>query len=225
MIKIIKYEDIPIEVIVKDKTEHIQKYWMGGHFYETQRNGLLNYIYQNYKGGTFIDCGASIGNHTLFFAKICKADYVYAFEPVLESCRHLIENINLNNIVASIYPIALGNRWGKIGMKPTTTETNNVGMFQVDEQGADVVLNTLDNVLQDNKIDSIKLIKIDVEHYNCPLLEGAECTLEKYRPDVFIECESEQELTETELIMKKYHYKRVEGLKFNHTPTYMFKHE
>ena len=56
-----------VEFEVRNPQEHIQKNWMVGNFYETQRNGLLNHIANNEDhGGKYFDIGASIGNHSVF---------------------------------------------------------------------------------------------------------------------------------------------------------------
>lgn len=224
MKKRINYLGKGVYVLVRDEHEHMQKHWMLGTFYETQRNGMLNYIYQHYQGGVFIDCGACIGNHTLFFAEICGSDRIYAFEPVKGLYSHLKENLAINGIENVItFNCALGNKEGEVSMTPPTG--NNVGMSMVNEKGKGVILTTLDKALSGHKITEIKLIKIDVEHYNVPLLEGAGKTLTRFKPDVFIECESSVTLQRTAKILEAiYGYELVLGLVFNRTPTYLFKH-
>ena len=74
MEKTLHYEGTETEVVIRDAAEHLQKCWVSGNFYEAQRNGMLTVVYQREKkGGKFIDIGASIGNHTLFFIKVMQA--------------------------------------------------------------------------------------------------------------------------------------------------------
>ena len=54
--------------IVKDKNEHIQKHWVAGNYYEASKIGLLSYLKRGGYKGRALDIGASIGNHTVYFA-------------------------------------------------------------------------------------------------------------------------------------------------------------
>lgn len=220
MEKKLLYDGTETHVIVKNENEHIQKYWMAGRFYETQRNGLLNYIYLNEKkGGKFIDIGASIGNHTLFFANVMRGT-VIAFEPQYESYLHLRDNIKLNQLKVTYYNVALGDRLDFVQMKSNSPD--NVGMFQVDEsQPGSTILQTLDYFK--SFLHGYDVIKIDVEHYNKQLLTGAASVLTNGRGNVYIEAETPEVLKDTDTIMATYGYLRVPDLVMNHTPTYLYK--
>lgn len=221
MIKRVTYIDRDVLMLVQDQEEHIQKNWMLKRFYETQRNGMLNYIFKNYKpGGVYVDCGASIGNHTIFFSKIMRADIVYAFEPLKSSYDHLEINAKLNQAKIKAWNVALGKTIADVSM--IMAPGSNIGMAQVDEQGTGVKMITLDSVIINEKLYKIKIIKIDVEHYNTPLLRGAEETLKYFFPDVFIECESAQMMMQTKRLMHEYGYE-MKDIVFNHTPTYLFR--
>lgn len=202
---------------VKDLNEHIQRHWVAGNFYEAHGNGLLAYLKRNNYSGRCLDIGASIGNHTVYFKKMLGCD-VISIEPVKSSFKHLKKNCELNKIDVELHNIALGNRTGKVSMKSFSGEKYNVGMFQVVE-GKDTKIDKLDNVVE----GQFDFIKIDVEHFNIPLLKGAEATLKAQdKCHVFIECETTQILKETSIIMRSYGYKMVKGVKLNHTPTYLF---
>jgi protein O-GlcNAc transferase len=49
-------------------------------------------------GSVFVDAGANIGNHTLFFSLICEAAMVYAFEPMKEAFKTLQRNLSINGV-------------------------------------------------------------------------------------------------------------------------------
>jgi Met-10+ like-protein len=49
-----------------------------GVFYEREE---LEIIATHFKGGTFVDIGANVGNHSIFAAKFLGASKVIAFEP------------------------------------------------------------------------------------------------------------------------------------------------
>jgi FkbM family methyltransferase len=219
----LKFTQTTCEVVIKNPTEHIQKHWAQGNFYEASRIGVLNYVYsQEPNGGVYIDIGASIGNHTLFFAMVKQARMVLAFEPYLPSYEHLEENLKLNQL-KNVYTfnVALGSEDKEGMMIPINTA--NVGMVQVAEgkhlQGEACVIKTLDSF----DIPNFDVMKIDAEHYNEELLKGAKETLTRGTGNVYIECETKEILELTNSYMKKYGYKLDEKLVFNHTPSFLWR--
>jgi FkbM family methyltransferase len=215
MIKKLNYQDKSVEVIIRNPNEHIQKHWMLGSFYEVNRNGMLNHIAQFQKPGKWFDIGASIGNHTLFFAML--GAKVYSFEPFQESFNHLSENVRLNKFKVKLHNLALGNRIGKCSMKPVSA--TNCGMNQVIE-GNDVDIVTIDSM---ECFEGYDMIKIDVEHFNRELITGGKRTFTKGKGDIYIEAESIAERDEVDQLLGECGYKRVPDLVFNHTPTYLYK--
>ena len=213
MIKNIKFNGKSARVLVKNPKEHIQKHWMAGNFYEAHKSGLLVEIYRREKkGGTFIDIGACIGNHTLFFAEIMEG-FVFAFEPHAENCIHWHENIALNQSEAYLFRHALGAEEGHCSIR--TLAKNNAGMHQVSGSGS-IQMRTLDSCV--NRFD---VIKIDVEGYNKEVLLGAKKLLAEGSGNVYIECDGAEILKETDLLMAEYGYQRA-NLVMNHTPTYLY---
>lgn len=220
MQKTLHYDGTETKVLVMNENEHIQKCWMLNRFYEAQRNGLLNIVYnREKKGGKFIDIGASIGNHTLFFANVMKGK-VISFEPQINSFLHLCKNIELNNLEVTPHCVALGERMGFVDM--VCHSPNNVGMYQVEEtlDGGNARLITLDHYA--DEVAGYDVMKIDVEHYNKQLLTGARKVLTNGRGNVYIEAETPEVLSVTDTIMGGYNYHRVPDLVMNHTPTYLY---
>lgn len=217
----------PLEIIVTlmkgvrfrvfDPKEHIQKFWMGGIFYEASFKGLLAYLNRHgYVNMRCLDIGASIGNHSLYFKCILNCD-VIAIEPFKSSFDHLMENCRLNNVEIESHNVALGDHTGMVSMNNVSRKNYNVGMCQVVE-GNDVKIDKLDNVV----FGQFGFIKIDVEHYNIPLLAGAEKTLRNQKScHVFIECETDEIKDPTNEIMSDYGYE-LQDVKLNHTPTYLW---
>ena len=221
MIKTIKYADVSAKVTIRDPADHLQKYWAQGSFYEAKRNGLLPYIYGNYENFlTYLDVGASIGNHSLFFVGVMMAGQVISVEPYPPSVSHLVDNVALNGWEdwVDIRPLAASN-------KPGTVEIgrygeDNIGMVRVMPEGEfQVSAVTLDSIVGDTVID---IVKVDVEHYNAPVLEGATRLLDEQDADWFIECENEDELQETDAIMAAHGYVRDPNVQLNATPTYLY---
>lgn len=218
MIKQISYPTGGARVVIKNDKEFQQMHWLGGCFYEARRGGILNYLFaQVPKGGKWIDIGASLGNHTMFFKAIMKADEVHAVEPFKSSYEHLIENVTLNEFKdVYTYNMALGEKNGLCSM--TNINEQQVGMTEVSE-GNDTELRTIDSL---DFFEGYDVIKIDVEHYNEQLLKGAKETFTKGKGLIFIEAESEEERDLTDSYMKSYGYRRVPDLVMNSTPTYLY---
>jgi FkbM family methyltransferase len=212
---IVQVKDCLFEV--RDHQEKIQKLWLNGSFYESQKNGLLSYLSRHKYSGRVLEIGASIGNHAVYYAKILGCE-VTAIEPAPSSYDHLIKNLELNNIEAITHNVALGMQRQKVSMV-NISQQSNVGMYNV-APGNEVDMFKLDTLIK----GQYDFVKIDVENYNTELLFGAsDFFTSQDKCHVFIECESKQALAETDWIMYKYGYTQVPEVILNHTPTYLWK--
>jgi FkbM family methyltransferase len=146
-------------------------------------------------GGSFIDIGANIGQHTVVAAHCVGAGgRVIAFEPQALVRERLIHNVALNNLqsVVQVHGCALGrerapgnifmlndNNDGQSSLRPVThTEPREA-----------VQIETLDGM--DLGIDARRgcVIKIDVEGGEIDVLDGATDFMRSVRPQaLFIEC-------------------------------------
>lgn len=199
--------------IVMDKDEHLQSFWMRGSYYEPD---MIKFIQQNYKGGTFVDAGACIGNHTLAFSKI--ADNVVAFEPIQKVFLHCVGNIMVNNISnVIVHPVALGNFKGTERM---TFVGPSAGGGEVRKDG-EFIVPTIP--LDEYQLENVKVIKMDVQEHEMEVLKGALMTIMNNKPDLYIECNTDKErnanLDYLKSIDSSYNiYPKV----FNASPTYLF---
>lgn len=226
MICDVEYAGKSVRMNAHNPNDCIQNEWVGGFFYETlagSRQGMLNYIYHNMRhltDGLWVDAGANVGNHTVFFSAICGASKVVAVEPVESNCSVLRANIDVNSLDnVDVFECALGARTGRCGMG--VADANNSGMHQVIE-GDDTVMLSLDEILADYA-EPVRLIKIDVEDYNLPVLEGAVETMAKHHPLIFVECADTIELVTVNAFMVERGYQLVRGLTLNYTPTYLWR--
>jgi FkbM family methyltransferase len=220
IVKLTAYNGKTANLVIRDENEHIQRCWKGLKFYESHKGGILSYMMNNldkYSNKKCLDIGACIGNHTIYFSKILGCE-VTSFEPSQESYDHLLENCKLNDISPILHNIALGEEKKTAGLRNNSKKHFNIGMNQVVE-GEGIQVEKLDSMVE----GQFDFIKIDVEHYNIPLLKGAKETLtSQVKCDVFIECETDSILKETDNIMKSYGYVRNLKIKLNHTPTYLW---
>lgn len=142
------------------------------------------------KGGTAIDIGAFIGDHT--HAYIQKAingagGKVYAFEPNPQAYECLVRNCPLSVNVNK----ALGHQNGSLSFNKTQ---GNYGASFVSASTSAHDLKTqqvetvrLDDFMETEDVTRLDFIKIDAEGYEPFILQGALKTLMKFRPIMCVE--------------------------------------
>ena len=145
------------------------------------------------KGGSVIDVGANIGAHSVLFAKL--ADSTFAFEPQNILFRLLCANLSgYSN--AYTYNAAVGNDEGIVWLPSLDYSVKNnfgglgVNTFkqqQVEIPTVKTQLRKLDKVEAIQQCDKIDLIKVDVEGMEKDVLEGAQATIDRYRPILYVE--------------------------------------
>lgn len=127
------------------------------------------------KGDLFVDIGANVGSYTILAASAIGARG-YCFEPVPSTYSRLMTNIRLNDLdrrVTSLN-VALGNSKGEIHFSSDQNCMNHViAANEVTTNKIIVNVSTLDEEVKDIPF----LLKIDVEGYETPALEGARRTL------------------------------------------------
>jgi FkbM family methyltransferase len=175
-------------------------------FFPAQRRGFGKFIYafrEYYEpelaylekvlspGDVFIDVGANFGVYTLVASKLVgTAGRVIAFEPTAESFATLRQNIALNHLVnVRSFQVAVAQEAGKAwlyhGWDPVG---NSLGMDPLcGDQGEEVQTAALDDLLEENDVDRVDVIKIDVEGAEELVLRGAIRSLTKYSPVVIFE--------------------------------------
>lgn len=167
-----------------------------------------------------VDIGANIGNHTVFFGKVCKAKKVFSFEPQKNIFKILSENIRVNKLdsIVTAYNKGIGEKHFHADVN--VINSDNYGMSKlVSDDSGDVDVDSLDNILM-NQVDKVDMIKIDVEGMEIEVLKGSLGIIEKYKPLIYIECETEEELKEVNNILNPFGY--TAAYRFNATPTYLF---
>ena len=222
MITTINYKGQEIKFEVTDPDDYLQKFWLRGTFYEL---GMLQFMEQPWidknqiHGPVVVDVGACIGNHTIFFAK-CMNAYVYAIEPSPGNMAVLQQNAILNNVRQSIFPVPKGAGHHRGLARFKKDGSGNCGMGKITADGEDIVdLVPIDQVIAPSH--EVDILKIDVEGYNIPVLEGSRNTIEHDHPEIYIECQTPEELREVEGFLLPLGYKRWPQ-HFNATPTYFF---
>lgn len=175
---------------------------------------MLNDIYNRLApaSGCAVDVGACYGTHTVWFSQICGFKDVHAFEPASDNFELLIQN-TLQYEGIHLYNVALGAEVGYV----TTRRINdrNRGMTQiVPAAESNTPMETLDSY----NLQNVALIKIDVEGAEMAVLEGAQSTIDRCRPLMYIEAATPEEHSAVRNFMREIGYKQIG--KWNKTPTY-----
>lgn len=169
--------------VIVNRGDVIQKVQAAGAFYEQEELDAIAGFFP--PGGVFVDVGANTGQHSIFAARILQARRVVLFEPVLETCRILRENIRLNDLsdVADVSHLGIG-----LGDEDTKAiyeiPAENLGATRLSPGTGHVSVRRGDDVLKDQAVD---FIKIDTEGYEIKVLRGLDQTIRKFRPTMFVE--------------------------------------
>jgi FkbM family methyltransferase len=160
-----------------DPNDEIQGRLLKGEWYE-QPN--LEFIRSLNVEGCYLDIGAYIGTHTLFFALFCQTQSVYAYEPQIAVYKQLHNNIMGNALGGKVISrnSALSNQNGLCNISATRENRGGGRIIP----GNDIQLTTLDN----DHLPNIVLAKIDVEGAELKVLQGGKATLSQAN-HIFIE--------------------------------------
>lgn len=201
------------EVIINTHDDHI------GNVVQKTKNfyefGMLDYINKNIpKNGYYIDVGANVGNHSLFFSLFC-SDQVIAIEPIPENIKILKENIKdnkLTNLTVVDRGISIDGR----EMSGNLIK-NNMGACYLSE-GKGLKTISVTELCESIDISKITLIKIDVENMS---LEVFKAFLPILQDNNNIHLFIEASKTELKEILELSGFKAIR--QFNATPTYYLK--
>jgi FkbM family methyltransferase len=148
---------------------------------------MRNYIRY---GDTVIDVGANIGTHAVAFGNMVgQAGTVHAFEPQRRLFAMLSGNVALNALESVVcHQAAVGDAMGEIVLPPLPSPDlhfnfSAVSLMQGDKTGDKVPLVTIDSL----NLTKCAAIKIDVEGMETMVLSGAQQTIERCGPILYLE--------------------------------------
>lgn len=166
--------------------------------YEPELRGILRTVLS--EGGVAIDVGANVGWHTLLMAsRVGKAGSVLAVEPNPSVRRRLEAHVELNRLPqVTVVPCALSDRqgttrfWGPPAESPSAGDGHLIAEAEGDRQNVlEVEVRRLDTVVAEAAVSRVDLIKIDVEGFEWPALQGGEETIARFRPHIVFEFNKE----------------------------------
>jgi FkbM family methyltransferase len=145
--------------------------------------------------GAVLDIGANLGIMSVHLAKKLPESTIHLFEPMpdnLAVLKRIVHKYKLTNTV--IHDIALGDSSGTATMiLPLQGQTVMQGLSHVKHDTIEdwnkgkefqVKIECLDNVLQD---EIIQAIKIDIENFEYFALKGAENSITQNKPIIYAE--------------------------------------
>lgn len=191
--RIFSFRGISMKVDIS-KSMGLAIYWRGAHDWRPifAMEKLVK------KGNTLVDIGANQGEYSLWSAKMVGNEgKVYAFEPFSAIFERLKDNLNLNpKFQKTIIPIqkGLSDKQGKLKLYSSDLSNEGVNTLFKNEDSIfleEINLSTLDLEWERLGMPKLDVIKIDVEGAELPVLIGAEKTISKYSPVLFIEINQE----------------------------------
>jgi FkbM family methyltransferase len=174
-------------------------YYFGSHERKTE-----NLIFRlTWQGANVLDIGANIGVYTMLAAKNARGSgKVISLEPVPQMFQQLSEGVRLNGYTnVLVYNIAAWEQNRQLKM--VCSEPQNLGSYGVDikehkQSGISVQAVRIDDLAVQLGLQTVDLIKIDVEGAELQVLKGTIETLRRHRPILVLEIDP--------ILMSKYDY-------------------
>lgn len=170
------------------KRDPIQRAHRAGAFFEPEELALMRDHLP--MGGTFLDIGANVGNHSIYAGLFCGADKIIPFEPNPLAYRLLVLNLVMNALQDRVVFDFVG--FGASDMDregfAMTDRRKNLGAARMVADSGEIATLRPDDFLADETPD---FIKIDVEGMEMQVLRGLQKTIARVRPVLLVEVDRE----------------------------------
>lgn len=177
-----------IRFFVNNPADHIQQFHVQGQFYEQEELALMSKYMTS--DTHYVDVGANIGNHVIYFGKYLGLRNIVAIEPNPLAAALLEINLLLNELADAVDLSCLGYGLSdEIGNADMIIPRNNLGAARVmDNIDGNLRLVAGDELLGERPVD---FLKIDTEGMEMKCLRGLERTIKRCRPTIFVEVDDE----------------------------------
>lgn len=165
----------------------VDKCILTGQWYEQDN---LNYILNLNSIGGYIDIGAYIGTHSIYFSAFCPQTIVYSFEPQHDIFNKLKKNLRLNNLDNThCFNVALSNNCSTKSLtKRSGNNSNSSASIEQSKNNYENNYSVTNRTLDSFDFNNISLLKIDIENHELNCLEGAIKTIKNNPlPHIFVE--------------------------------------
>lgn len=173
---------------------------MYGEWTEGEIDTMKKYIKH---GDVVLDIGSNWGTHTLAFAHYVGEDgFVHSFDACSVFTDSILFNLEMNEVYnVEVHNCALGNENKKDYIEvhvPDLSQRQNYGEFKINgtkmKDATTFQMKTTGQIehvdmctIDSFNFDRVDMIKIDVEGLEFDVLKGAEKTIQKFNPYLFIE--------------------------------------
>lgn len=165
----IQYAGKEVTFLDAQPQDYIEGMLLAGQWYELKN---LEYIRDLNVAGAYVDAGAFIGTHSLYFSLFCPSTRVYSFEANPRSWEKLVRNLNANGVTkCRALNVGVSDVEGHAVLREAN-ETNRGATHLTIEDGEIEVL-----PIDFFQFENVKLMKIDVEGLELRVLNGAVNTL------------------------------------------------
>lgn len=138
-------------------------------------------------GGVVIDVGANVGFFTLKFARwVGPSGQVLAFEPEPRNVQYLIHALTAANLDARVTVIAAAAA-ERSGDAHLELNALHPGDHKLSTSGLPITVTTLDRQVSTSGIERVDLVKIDVQGAERLVIAGAQQTLQRWHPALYVE--------------------------------------
>ncbi len=169
------------------KGSGVNAYWLGN--YDFRQTECFEKFLK--KGDVVFDIGAHVGFYSLLSAELVGENgEIFSFEPLLENYEYLKKHIKINNYKNIIaFNVAVSDREGA----PFFSKGEYAATGRLADSG-EIKVNAIaiDDWIKNKRLPVPNVIKIDVEGAEVKVLKGAEATLKKFHPFIFLSVHGEK---------------------------------
>lgn len=141
-------------------------------------------------GDTVLEAGANIGSHTTWFSRaVGDTGSVLAFEANRHTHQLLCANLALNECLnVHAHHTAIGAAGGMIDFPVLDPKAvNNFGSASLVRHSYDKTERVMQRSVDELQLERLDFLKSDIEGYELELLKGAQATITRLRPVLFLE--------------------------------------
>ncbi len=207
-------------LLFPDDEEHLLAMIKTGQWYEQSVLYKIRELVD--PGARFVDVGAHLGNHTVFFATECEASHVLAIEPHPWTYKMLRGNIALNEIeeVVDTSNVLVHPAWSSATVDFTEHKDApwmRTMLPKITEGGGTRCI-TLDVALK----AGADVVKIDVEDMGHEVLASGLTELARQGPIVCIEAQTPPEEAHVAELLEPLGYRNLGQFQEHGTPTFIW---
>lgn len=156
-----------LEIKLRNNSTDIQAFAVVWLLEEYSRPGFLPE-----DGGTVIDIGAHIGLYTMLVSGACKNTRIFSFEPASENYALLRDNITRNSLDSvKTFNLAVSGQGCRKELFLSEDQAGHT-LYKKSEKKESVDCVTLDEIINDNGIQKIAVLKLDCEGSEYDILKN-----------------------------------------------------